>query len=171
MRNAKAHTNDTFTNRVDHLAERDHIALAPSEPALCPGCGSVYFKRRWVAASRVPALHIDPNAAFTVRICAACLRDTSSIPHGYVHVVGEFFAQHRDEIEHLLHSEVSSARHDNPLHQALRWDDDGTGGLMVATTTEYLAERLGHALNKAYSGEVHYGFSHENKFAHVWWQR
>ena len=41
----------------------------------------------------------------------------------------------------------------------------------VSTTTEHLAQRIGHALNKAYGGEVHYDFSHENKLARVSWHR
>jgi hypothetical protein len=43
--------------------------------------------------------------------------------------------------------------------------------LTLATTTEHLAQRLGHALKKAFKGKVHYDFSHENKLAHVYWQR
>lgn len=38
-------------------------------------------------------------------------------------------------------------------------------------TTEHLAIRLGHALEKAYDGPVLYGISHETKLAHVWWHR
>jgi len=78
---------------------------------------------------------------------------------------------HRADIEALLHNEAERAREDNPLHQILGWEDDGTGGLLVTTATEHLAQRLGHALEKAYDGQVHYGFSHENKLARVWWHR
>jgi hypothetical protein len=144
---------------------------AAIEPAICPGCGSIYCQQRWVPAAQAPALQIDPAAPFTVRICPACHRDRAGMPHGYVHLVGPFLTSHRAEIEKLLHDEVERAREDNPLHHILGWDDDGTGGLLIATSTEHLAQRLGHAVNKAYDGEVHYRFSHENKFAHVWWQR
>ena len=43
--------------------------------------------------------------------------------------------------------------------------------LLVTTTTEHLAIRLGQALEKAFDGKVLFGFSHENKLAHVWWHR
>jgi hypothetical protein len=43
--------------------------------------------------------------------------------------------------------------------------------LVVKTTTEHLAQRLGHALEKAFDGDVCYDFSHENKFARVYWER
>jgi len=34
-----------------------------------------------------------------------------------------------------------------------------------------LAQRLGHALEKAFGGSADYDFSHENKLARVNWQR
>ena len=61
--------------------------------------------------------------------------------------------------------------HDNPVNQVLGWEDDGTGGLLITTASEQLAQRLGQALETAYDGEVHFGFSHENRLAHVWWHR
>jgi hypothetical protein len=93
------------------------------------------------------------------------------MPHGYVHIDGEFFPGHRHDIERLLHNEAERARDDNPLSQIVEWRDLDDRCLLVATSTEHLAQRLGHALEKAYDGTVHYGFSHENKMAHVWWHR
>ena len=110
----------------------------------------------------------DPVA---VRICAACRRRESGVPHGYLHIDGNFFPAHRAEMEHLLHNEVEHAREDNPLQQVLTWEDLNGDGLLIATTTEQLAQRLGHALQRAYDGDVRYGFSHENKLARVWWHR
>lgn len=51
------------------------------------------------------------------------------------------------------------------------WEKDKRGRVTVTTTTEHLAQRLGHALEKAFDGEVRYDFSHENKLAHVYWRR
>jgi len=43
---------------------------------------------------------------------------------------------------------------------ALGWfgEDQMNSKLSLSTTTELLAQRLGHALEKAFQGEVHYGF-------------
>lgn len=51
------------------------------------------------------------------------------------------------------------------------WKENGDGRLMLSTTTEHLAQRLGHALEKAFDGKVDYDFSHENKLARVTWRR
>lgn len=137
---------------------------------MCPGCGAVYVKRRWSHSPQARALASARTEPVAVRICAACRQRTSGVPHGFVHIDGEFFPLHRVEMEQLLHNEVERACDDNPLHQILGWEDLG-GSLLISTATEHLAQRLGHALAKAYDGEVHYGFSHENKLAHVWWHR
>ena len=60
---------------------------------------------------------------------------------------------------------------DNVLARILEWKRGNGHKLSVTTTTEHLAQRLGHALKKAFDGEVHYDFSHENKLARVSWQR
>ncbi|NBO65264.1 MAG: ATPase, partial [Acidobacteria bacterium] len=60
---------------------------------------------------------------------------------------------------------------DNPLGRIMALERDEDGDIIVQTTTEHLAQRLGHALEKAYDGEIRYDFSHENKLAHVWWRR
>jgi hypothetical protein len=87
------------------------------------------------------------------------------------HIDGGFFPAHRADIEHLLRNEAERARDVNPISQIVEWRDLNGGGLLIGTSTEHLAQRLGHALEKAYDGKVHYGFSHENKMAHVWWRR
>lgn len=43
--------------------------------------------------------------------------------------------------------------------------------MTITTTTEHLAQRLGHALARSFAGKVRYGFSHDNKVTHVWWRR
>ena len=171
MRSAKPYTNATFTRRPDHDGGRHRGPRALPEPALCPGCGAVYAKRRW---SRSPVARVRAARAggpLAIRICSSCRRRQAGVPHGYVHVDGEFFPAHGVEIEQLLHHEVDRAREDNPHQQVLGWEHLDGGGLLITTATEHLAQRLGHALEKTYAGKTHYGFSHENKLAHVWWHR
>lgn len=165
MRSARPYTNTTFTHHDQHQ-ER-----TPAQPAVCPGCGAVYVKRRWSHSPGARARVSAAGAPLAVRVCRTCRQRTMGVPHGYLHIDGEFFPAHRAEMEHLLHNEVERAGADNPLHQVLGWEDLGSGTLLVTTSTEHLAQRLGHALQKAYDGDVHYGFSHENKLAHVWWHR
>lgn len=171
MRSAKRYTNVTFTKRVDHDAGRHRPPHAPAEPMLCPSCGAVYAKRRWSHTLAARTLAGSAGRPFVHQLCASCRRRRSGVPHGFLHIAGDFFGLHRTDIEHLLRNEVARAGEDNPLHQILGWEDLKGGGLLVTTATEHLVQRLGRALEKAYDGDIHYGFSHENKLAHVWWHR
>jgi hypothetical protein len=172
MRNQKRFTTQTFTHRVDHDGGKHRGPKAPTEPAVCAGCGAVYQKRRWYKqGSTLLHLHRDPAAPIPVRICPGCRRAKNDNPHGFLHADGTFTKSHRDEIERFLRNEAAAADVDNPIAHVLNWGDDGTGGLLVTTTSEHLAIRLGRALEKTFNGRLLFGFSHENKLAHVWWHR
>jgi hypothetical protein len=86
-------------------------------------------------------------------------------------VDGDFFAQHRGELEQLLRSEAARAATEQPRNQVLAWEELQGGGLVVTTSTPHLAQQLGGALKAAYDGELHLGFSHEHKPAFIWWHR
>jgi hypothetical protein len=107
----------------------------------------------------------------TVVFCPACQRQRDGEPSGFVHLEGAYLNERGEEIRHFLQKEAERAAEDNPLARIMRWETDEKGRPTLATTTEHLAERLGHALDKAFKGEVRYDFSHENKLAHVYWRR
>ncbi|HSB11535.1 MAG TPA: BCAM0308 family protein [Blastocatellia bacterium] len=171
MRSKKQYSNATFTKRVDHEAGRHRGARAASEPATCSVCGAVYSDRRW---TRAGAPKKDKHKSWhpqTVTVCPACKKQQEGLPAGFVYASGAFLPSHREEIERLLQKEAERAAVDNPLARIMKREMDENGRLVVSTTTEHLAQRLGHALEKAFEGEVRYHFSHENKLARVYWHR
>ena len=171
MRSNKRYTNTTFTKRVDHEAGRHRPARAQSEPAACAACGAVYTKRRWVARDAVTESTVPKHwRPARTTLCPACKTKKQGVPSGYLHASGTFFVAHREEVEHLLRNEAARAAEDNPLARVIEWKSKGKK-LTLTTTTEHLAQRLGHALEKAFDGEVEYDFSHENKLARVTWRR
>lgn len=171
MRSNKRFSNVTFTRRVDHEAGRHRPGRAPKEPTVCGLCGALYVKRRWIAAGCKhggEGKHFPPAKMTT---CSACVQIQGGAPSGYVYVEGSFFSSHRDDVEKLLRNEAARAAEDNPLGRIMLWKQNGEGNLTLSTTTEHLAQRLGHALEKAFDGKVEYDFSHENKLARVTWRR
>lgn len=171
MPNKKPYTNVTFTKRVDHEAGRHRGTRAMTEPAVCRDCGAVYVNRRWESAESglTDAQHkLRPGRA---TVCPACLQIRNGEPRGFVYLSGSFYVTHQTEIEELLRNEVARAAADNPLARIMEFTRGKDHKLKVATTTEHLAQRLGHALEKAFGGQTHYDFSHENKLARVTWQR
>jgi hypothetical protein len=139
---------------------------------MCGGCGAVYVGERWSRAAEARVRTTHAGRPISVRICKPCRRSRSGVPHGFVHVDGQFVRSHRDDIVRLLKTEAANAAEDNPLAQIVAWHDNGhPDDVLVTTTTEHLAVRLGRALERAFDGRVRYGSSHVNKLAHVWWHR
>ena len=172
MHTEKRYTNQTFTHRVDHEAGKHRQDAAMPEPAVCEGCGNVYADRRW----SLPGTAVESNKhphfrPATLVLCPACEIEKSGVAAGYVHLEGRFLNEHWIEIERLLLNETARALADNPLGRIMGIETDDEGATTVRTTTEHLAQRLGHALEKAFHGNVRYDFSHENKLTHVWWSR
>lgn len=169
MRSKKPYTNSTFTKRVDYDAGRHRPPRAMSEPSVCEDCGAVYANRRWTAkdSESGDTKHQHWRAA-QVTICPACRQ---SEPRGFVFLDGDFIPAHRKEIQQLIRNEAARAAEDNPLGRIIKSKSGEGHKLVVTTTTEHLAQRLGHALEKAFGGAIRYDFSHENKLARVHWQR
>jgi hypothetical protein len=165
----KRYTNTTFTKRVDHEAGRHRTRRSLPEPIVCEGCGATYAHRRWTGKGELkdrPA----PRRPAKSALCPACKQSRDGVPSGFVYVKGKFSLKHRDEIGRLLRNEAERDAQDNPLARIMGWEETETQ-LVVKTTTEHLAQRLGHALEKAFDGDVQYDFSHENKLARVYWER
>ena len=132
----------------------------------------MYSSRRWTASrstlTKSPDEHLAPAQT---TLCPACKQQRTGEPRGFVFLDGDFFSAHGDEIEQLLRNEAKRAAEDNPLARAMEFKRGEGHKLTVSTTTEHLAQRLGHAIEKAFGGSVHYDFSHENKLARVSWRR
>lgn len=172
MPNKRKYSNATFTKRVDHEAGRHRPPRAIREPAVCRDCGAVYSNQRWTAANSDSGNENHGQwRPPQVTVCPACVQQRTGEPRGFVYLDGAFFVTHQEEIEQLVSNEAERAAEDNPLARILEWKRGDDHKLTVTTTTEHLAQRLGHALEKAFKGDAHYDFSHENKLARVSWQR
>lgn len=170
MRTSKRWTNVTFTHRVDHEAGMHRGPAAAKGPRICERCGAVYTKRRWTLAATIRPRSLSAIAAPDLTICPACRMTGEGRFAGEVRISGAFVTNHRAEVERLIRNEAGRAADDNPLGRIVSLDR-APDRLTVRTTTEHLAKRIGHALQKAFHGTVRYRFSHENKFAHVIWSR
>lgn len=168
----RKYSNATFTKRVDHEGGRHRPSRAISEPAVCEECRAVYASRRWTAPSSPSTKSQDEHLRQAqLKLCPACKQQRTGQPRGFVFLDGDFFSSHAEEIEQLLRNEAKRAAADNPLARAMEFKRGDGHKLTVSTTTEHLAQRLGHAVEKAFGGSVHYDFSHENKLARVAWRR
>jgi hypothetical protein len=169
MHSNKRYTNVTISKRVDYDGGAHRGPRAKKEPLVCEHCGAVYSKRRWVTATDPRAALLSASAEKA--ICPACDLEAKGLARGYLRLEGAFVAGHTDALTRLLKNEATRAADVNPLGRIIGWETSEPGVLTVATSTEHLVERLGHALKGAFGGTMDYGFSHGNKFARGSWRK
>lgn len=119
MRTEKRYTNTTFTHRPEP-ADDPRAQEAPAEPIICAGCGAVYTHKRWSHSASARLRARRAGQPIEVRICGACCRKQTGVPHGFVHLDGDFVRTHRDDVVRLLKNEAARAAEDNPLAQIVR---------------------------------------------------
>lgn len=131
---------------------------------LCPQCGAAYQEGRWTWQGLInPA---DAQEA----LCPACQRIDEDVPAGTVRLHGAFVLQHPDELCGLMRNTEELEKREHPLERLMAISD-ATDGLEVTTTGVHLAQRIGHALEAAYDGELKIHYNDEEYFVDVHWQR
>lgn len=134
--------------------------------SVCGKCHAVYRNKRWYAEpSEYETAKKNPAAATTV--CPACLKIRDNFPGGIVTLKGAYTVSNRQEVLNLIRNEEGRARGFNPLERVMSVREKEFGMLIISTTTEKLAQRLGRAIKKAFHGEVNYKWSHDNKLVRV----
>ena len=104
-------------------------------------------------------------------VCPACLKIRDNFPSGIVTLGGGYVLPHKRELLKLVKNEEDRARGFNPLERVMAIKENGHGSVIITTTNEKLAQRLGRAIKKAFHGEVSYRWSHDNKLVRVDWER
>ena len=143
---------------------------ASKKISVCEGCHAVYKKKRWYADPHlyIAAVKISDTA---VAVCPACLKIRDNFPGGIVTLTGDYVLLHKQELLNLIKNEEARARGFNPLERVMSVKETGYGGMVISTTNEKMAQRIGRAIRKAFSGKVTYQWSHDNKLARVDWAR
>jgi len=145
------------------------LDLKPDEVAMCRECRSVYAGHRWELEGRA-ARGLARAKRVHDTLCPACQKIRDRIPGGIVALSGAFLEQHEQEIVNLLNRENRRAMKINPLERIIDIERSDAG-LVVLTTNEKLAQKLGRALRKACSGNVEYNWSRDTKLVRVNWRR
>lgn len=155
-------------NHIDNFGDPYIAHGGHDETRVCSECSSVYSGQRWYLKEQATPRPKDAATHFTV--CPACRKIKDNSPGGVVHMSGAFLSEHKEDIMNLVRNEGDRAKAVNPLERIM--GIEGTdGSYNVMTTNEKLAQRIGRALHKAYSGTVAYKWSEDNKLARVSWQR
>jgi NMD protein affecting ribosome stability and mRNA decay len=158
-------TRDQFAD-VDDPAR---VARHYPEDTLCSRCDAVVKEQRWV---------VDPTRSHLLRaagvsnevLCPACRSASEQLPRGIVSLRGTFWPAHRDEILRMIDNEAAEAAGKNPMERVIATREEGEA-LVVETTNEKLAQRIGRRLESAYHGTLAYEWPDRNHLVRVDWQR
>lgn len=143
---------------------------ASRKVSVCEGCRAVYMNKRWYAEQEIDETALrSPDAAKVV--CPACLKIRDNFPGGIVTLKGDYVLPHKQDLLKLVRNEEARARGLNPLERIMSVKENGYGSIVISTTNEKMAQRLGRAVKKAFHGEVAYHWSHDNKLVRVDWER
>jgi hypothetical protein len=143
---------------------------ASRNKSVCGGCRAVYMNRRWYAEGAVYKAAVN-NGEMAQVICPACLKIRDNFPGGIVTLKGDYVLPHKADLMNLVRNEEDRARGLNPLERVIAIKENGFGSIVISTTNEKLAQRLGRAIKKAFHGDVAYHWSHDNKLVRVEWVR
>lgn len=143
--------------------------LGSKEVAVCSGCKALYWNKRW---------YLDEGASTglssdMVRIeilCPACHREKDNNPAGIVTYSGNYLQEHENEILNTIKNSEQKSRIKNPLARIMEIKKDGNS-MIVNTTDDKLAQKLGRDIYKAHSGSLEYKWSREHNFIRVNWNR
>lgn len=151
------------------MDEPDYERAHHPEDTVCSRCDAVVRDSRWVLDASRRKLLLASGTATEVA-CPACHRAAEHQPRGILTIAGGYWKTHRDEILNLLGNEAREAMGDNPIERVMRTAEEGPN-LVVETTNENLAQRLGRALHRAHKGEVNYAWGDGNHLVRVRWER
>jgi NMD protein affecting ribosome stability and mRNA decay len=136
---------------------------------VCSRCGAIYFNQHW-SLDEAKRTQIQLSTAVREVICPGCKKISEGYPEGIVTLRGDYWPQHENEILNLIRNEERRAVSDNPLERIIDIRHEGEE-LILETTNERLAQRIGQRIDKAHNGHVEYKWSGNDHLLRVYWQR
>ncbi|NPA13408.1 MAG: ATPase [Aquificae bacterium] len=133
------------------------------DPSVCQKCGVVFQDGIFKWVDRIPE-----NAKQMV--CPACRRIEDRYEGGIVVLEGEFLQKHKDEIKNLIKNVSDEETAYRPLERIISLEDEGDR-IVITTTYEHLARRIGEAVQKAYKGKLNMQYPEGTKYIRVHWER
>ena len=91
-------------------------------------------------------------------------------PAGIVTFTGEYLVANEEEILNTIKNTEQKARARSPLSRVMEIKQEGNV-LIVTTTEDKLAQKLGRDIYKAHSGKLEYQWSADNSSVRVNWTR
>jgi NMD protein affecting ribosome stability and mRNA decay len=140
------------------------------EASFCTECRALYQNKRWFFDDKL-ARRLGETEKVRRVVCPTCRKIKDRYAEGVLTLSGDFFRERQEEILTLLKNEAERVSSRSVLDRVIQMTEAGKDKLVVETTTEKLAQRLGRAVYRAYKGELHFRWAEMNRFVRVYWSR
>lgn len=135
-----------------------------SEPAVCQQCGAILSRRTWRRDRKVSGRVLD-RATWTT--CPACKQAGSGEYWGRVVIRGTYATAQEDAIRRRIANVDARAQVTQPERRVVSAERHGAV-FEVLTTSQKLAHRIVHELQKAFRGRASYKWSDDGSLLAVW---
>jgi len=139
------------------------------DDTVCTRCGAVYHNQHWTRDDKRRDLLMSAGVAHEI-VCPGCKIVEERNPQGVVTLSGDYWPAHRNDILNLIHNEEARGIQTNPLERIIDTREED-GALVIETTNENLAQRIGRSVNKAHKGTLEYKWPDGDHLVRVYWER
>lgn len=136
----------------------------PRAPVACPECGAVCVRGHW--SWKAPTSP-RPVAAL---VCPACRRIDDRYPAGELTIAGAFAIARASAALKLVQNIARVENREHPLNRIMRIRREPEA-ICIETTDVHLPRRIGHALERTWSGELTTHYDEQGCFVRVGWRR
>lgn len=159
-------------HEVDDQSDAYKNALAYKDMSICKKCHNIYHNKRWVNDKELYGSILKKKEDANYTICPACLKIETKFYNGVVELSGNFLFEHKADILNLVKNTVERADYVDPLEKIENIEEDAEKKVIIIyTTSEDLAQRIGRNVEKAYKGDIDYSFSERDLLLRVYWKR
>ncbi len=153
--------------KTDGDRRKEVKKVAKGDIRICPGCKAVSEKKRWAIRPELYALYEKDKTAEKM-LCPGCERVKDKRVDGWVELNGKILKSKAKELRSMIDNIAAYARTDDPVHRIISIKE-GTGKWDIETTSEWLAETIGKAIERQYRGDLKLHFNHDEEFVRVYW--
>ena len=136
---------------------------------VCPSCYAVCVDEKWYFDEGLREKGMR-SRDWVRELCPGCDRVAKGHIDGVVHLRGGFLARHKEEAKNLIRS-VADRKLRKNIAARIAHIEERDDEIVIQTTDQALAERLGKEFERAYSGHLDIKWQEGASFARVYWSR
>lgn len=139
----------------------------PGGTLICPRCRAISTHKRWFLNEPLYE-RLREESTMRLVLCPGCQRIERREYEGEVHLRGPLLKEIQPQVMGLIAHLENQARQANPISRVASVEDCGRE-ILIYTTTNSLAERIGRALHRAFKGQLRFQRLPGEHYSRICW--